>query len=99
MTVEEIRHLATLARIAVTDEEALHLAEEFESILGYVAQVTDVAAETGSAPQTGVLKNVMRKDVVTNEPGMYTEALLAAAPIREGQYVRVKKILGNNNAQ
>jgi len=38
----------------------------------------------------------MREDEVTNEAGQYTEAILNEAPHRKGQYVEVKKILGDH---
>lgn len=93
MRTDEIQHLAGLARIAVTDEEALALATEFDAILGYVAQVTDVSGDaTHSAPLAGVHRNVMRDDIETHVPGAYTTALLNAVPKREGEYVHVKKV-------
>lgn len=97
MKIEEIEHLARLARIGLRDGEAAELAHEFDAILGYVAQVSEISAEVDAAPAVGALKNVMRDDVVAHELGAYSEALLAAAPERDGQYVRVKKILGTND--
>lgn len=41
----------------------------------------------------GVGVNVMREDTEPHESGIYTEKLLSAAPQREGQYIKVKKIL------
>lgn len=41
----------------------------------------------------GVGVNVMREDGEPHESGLYTEKLLSAAPQREGQYIKVKKIL------
>jgi Asp-tRNA(Asn)/Glu-tRNA(Gln) amidotransferase C subunit len=38
--------------------------------------------------------NVMREDGRAHESGKYTEDLLNAAPDREGDYVKVKQILG-----
>ena len=94
MEIKDIQHLAELARIAVTDEEAAALASEFDSILEYVAQVAEISAGAGaSVPVVGAVANVFREDVETNEPGAYTEALLAAAPKRHGAYIEVKKIL------
>ncbi len=86
--------LASLARLKLSHEEAEHLSHEFESILQYVGEVKAVsgAATPRSAEQFPV-RNVMREDVSTHESGAYSEVLLAAAPAREGQYVKVKKIL------
>ena len=39
------------------------------------------------------VRNVMREDGPAHETGAYSEALLKEAPAREGDAVRVKKIL------
>lgn len=93
MEIKDIQHLAELARIGLTDEEAAALAGEFDAILGYVAQVTEVSGGA-SGVTTAPLQNVFREDVVTEEPRAYTETLLSAAPKRNGDYIEVKKILG-----
>ena len=86
--------LASLARLKLSDEEAEHLSHEFESILQYVGEVKAVSGTGKSlSPENFPGRNVMRDDVSTHEPGAYSEVLLAAAPAREGQYVKVKKIL------
>lgn len=99
MTVEEIQHLATLSRIAMTDDEAAAFAVECDAILHYVEQVKAVSADTAAAvPVVGVHANVLRPDVLTHEPGAYTGSLLDAAPQRDGEHIRVKKILGTSDA-
>lgn len=88
---DEIKNLAGLARIEITDAEADSLTTEIDSILAYVGQIKDVSStEALSAP---VLKNVLRDDVPTNADNEYTEDILNNAPSREGRYLKVKKIL------
>ncbi len=94
METADVQHLAELARIALTDREASELASEFGVILGYVAQLTEVSSGVVGAPDAGIHTNVFREDVETNEPGAYTEVLLDAVPERSGEYIHVKKILG-----
>jgi aspartyl-tRNA(Asn)/glutamyl-tRNA(Gln) amidotransferase subunit C len=93
MNRDDIQRLAALARIELTDTEAEQFAPEVSSILGYVSDIKEI---TGDAPEEkviGALYNVMREDMNPHEPGLYTEDLLTAAPGRDGQYVKVKKIL------
>lgn len=97
MTKEEIVHLSTLARVELTPEEISRFGGEFDAILAYVAGVKDLAGDATSAPKLGVVSDVFREDTHPNEAGAYTEALLAAAPQREKNYLKVKKILENNN--
>lgn len=89
----EIEKLAALSRIALTREEAEGLRKDFDSILGYVEQVRKVSASLSSEKKAGSPRNVFREDGLPHESGAFTDALLAAAPDREGRYIRVKKIL------
>ncbi len=94
MKREDVVHLATLARIELSESELANLPAELSSIVTYVAVIADIAADSNSAmPEVGPIHNVFRKDEVTNEAGEYTKALLAEMPHTEGQYLKVKKIL------
>lgn len=97
MKKEEITHLATLARIAVTDEEAAALAEDISNIIGYVSDINAITGDGDAAKTVGAVHTVLREDEITNEPGTYTEQILEAAPGRHGQFIEVKKILGGDN--
>ena len=94
MKREEIEHLASLARIKLTDTEIGKFPAELSAIVSYVSAVSDIVSDTSdSAPQVGLRHNVFRQDVVTNEPDEYTEAILAEMPAKEGRFMSVKKIL------
>jgi aspartyl-tRNA(Asn)/glutamyl-tRNA(Gln) amidotransferase subunit C len=94
MDKTEVLKLSQLARIALTDAEAEKLSREVGAVLGYVGEVKKIAAaERPLSAADYPLRNVMREDGAGHEPGLYTEALLAAAPKREGDYVQVKNIL------
>ncbi len=91
ITKEDIKNLADLARIEVSDAEAEGLTGQIDSILGYVGQIKD---STGNAErEIPRLRNVMREDVVINGDGEYTEKLLNNAPQRDAKFFKVKKIL------
>lgn len=93
-TQDEVRKLADLARIAVTDEEVARLQGEIGSILGYVSELNDVSIDAvDPTTQSYPLMNVLREDTVTNKGGEYTDDLLDLAPRRDRAYLQVKKIL------
>jgi len=93
MTKEEILHLGTLSRIKMSDEEASAFLSEIGSILDYVSAV-DSLVEGGDLKKVpGPTHNVFRQDVITNEPGKYTKAIVDAFPQKRGDYLEVKKIL------
>lgn len=91
VTKDEIKNLATLSRIEITEEEVEKMTLEVDSILGYVGQITQISGdEKRVIPKW---RNVLREDEVLNKPREYTEKILNNAPKREGDYLKVKKIL------
>ena len=94
ITREEVRHLADLARIDLSDEELDHLAPQLAVILDSVASISEVAA--GDVPPTShalPLTNVFREDVI--EDCLTPEQALAGAPEQEQQRFAVPRILGD----
>ena len=92
ITREEVAHLARLARIELTGDELDHLAPQLDLIIGWVAHVSDVAAE--DIPPTShalPLTNVMRAD--ENRPCLTPQQALSGAPAEEDQRFRVPRIL------
>jgi aspartyl-tRNA(Asn)/glutamyl-tRNA(Gln) amidotransferase subunit C len=93
ITRADVAHLARLARIAMTDAELDHLAEQLGVILGAVARVQEVAAGDISPTSHAVpLTNVFRPDEPV--PSLGADAALAGAPASEDERFRVPQILG-----
>lgn len=91
-STDDVKRLAALARIGISDAELDSFSKEFESVLAYVGQIEklDVSAAPDLRPP---LRNVLREDGEPNEPGACTEKLAAQFPEREGDYLKVKKII------
>ncbi|MEK9132075.1 MAG: Asp-tRNA(Asn)/Glu-tRNA(Gln) amidotransferase subunit GatC [Patescibacteria group bacterium] len=88
----EIEKLASLARIDVTSAEKDSFTKQIDAILGYVDQLKQVViAPISDTASTAV--NVFREDVGAHSSLEHTDALLSEAPDREGQYVKVQKII------
>ncbi|MEZ4104120.1 MAG: Asp-tRNA(Asn)/Glu-tRNA(Gln) amidotransferase subunit GatC [Candidatus Paceibacterota bacterium] len=99
MNKEEIKQLATLARIEMSDKEIEGFSKDINEILGYVSAVQDIVDDesgSGSVPEVGARYNVFRKDVITNEPDSYTNDLVAEMPKKQGRYLEVRKILNTD---
>jgi aspartyl-tRNA(Asn)/glutamyl-tRNA(Gln) amidotransferase subunit C len=90
--VVDVRALADLARLAVTESELAKLQAEIPGILGFVETIQKAVADVPKA-QVPPLHNVMRDDANPTPSGTYTEALLAAAPARQGNRIVVKQVL------
>jgi len=93
INVDEVRRIAALAKIAITDEEAQKLAKELDSILDYVRQL-DAVDTTGLEPtyQVTGLTNITRKDELINY-GTIREDLLKNAPRKRNGQIEVPKVL------
>jgi len=89
--IKDIQKLATLSRMKISPEEAESLRSEIDSILGYVADINKVSLV--DVPDEEMRRNVFRDDKDSNVSGEYTEKLLALSPDRDGNYIKVKKIL------
>lgn len=89
---DTVRHIAKLARIAVTDAEVEALVPELNNILGWVEQLQEVDV-TGVEPMTAVIPNHLRlrDDVVTD--GGVRDQVLANAPVAEHGFFAVPKVI------
>ena len=92
ITKEEVRHVATLARLKLTDTEQDELVEHFDKILTYVDKLGELDTD-GVEPTAHAIEvpAPLREDCVTNRSE--TEALLANAPSRKINFFRVPKII------
>lgn len=94
ISADDLKKLARLGRVAVTDEEVEKLRHDMDSILAYIDTIQKVSLpEKPSGSAYLDIQNVMREDANPHEPGIYTEAMLSQAPRREGNYLKVKKII------
>lgn len=94
MKKDDVAHLASLARIKMSDQELASLEEDLNSIVSYVSVISDIAGDVNqTTPTAGSLRNVFRADVVTNEADEFTNDLLAEMPDTNGRYMKVQKIL------
>jgi len=87
----DVRALAALARMDVSDEELAKLEKELPAILTFVETIQSV--EVGEMQRAPSLRNVMREDENPHESGIYTEKLLAQAPAEKGGRIVVKQVV------
>ena len=91
LTNQQIKQLADLARIEVTEAEIEKLHSDFEGILAYVDQIESVNVE--DITPTYFVKNVLREDIDPHTSGLYTKDILDSAPSTKDGFIKVKKIL------
>jgi aspartyl-tRNA(Asn)/glutamyl-tRNA(Gln) amidotransferase subunit C len=93
ISVQDARHVARLARLALDDAHLERLTTQLASILEYVNQIGRVDV-TGVEPMAHALPlhNVFRADVI--EPSLPLDKVLRNAPETDGPFFKVPKVLG-----
>lgn len=93
LTVDQVRHVAKLARLALDEAHLQKYAGQLTSILAYVEQLKQVDV-TNTEPMAHALplKNVLREDTVS--PGLPLEKVLQNAPDTDGEFFKVPKVIG-----
>jgi len=90
----DIRALATLARMDVSDAELAKLEQELPAILSFVETIQAASAGSSGEPKkASTLRNVMREDTEPHEGGIYTEKLLGQAPATKDGKLVVKQVI------
>jgi aspartyl-tRNA(Asn)/glutamyl-tRNA(Gln) amidotransferase subunit C len=93
----DVRKIASLARIAISDAEVVAMEGELNNILGWVEQLGEVDV-TGVEPMTAVIPNKLRlrDDVINADPltgGGVQAAVLANAPAPQHGFFGVPKVI------
>ena len=97
LTQEQVRHVAKLARLNISEDEVRLFTEQLSDILEYVAQLQKLDTEN-IEPLAHALPvhNVLREDIV--KPSLSNDEALANAPQRDGEFFAVPKVLGDGGA-
>ena len=92
VNTEQVRHIARLARIAMSDADIAAMVPELNNILGWVEQLAEVDT-AGVEPLTAVIdqKLRLRDDAVTD--GDRRDAVLANAPEGQQGFFAVPKVI------
>ena len=97
MEISDVRKVASLARLSLSDEELRSCGDQLNSILDYVRLLDEVDI-SGVAPMTHPVpaENIFRDDKMM--PSLPREAALSNAPKTDGQFFVVPKILEEKGA-
>lgn len=87
---DQVRHVASLARLEVSDDQIQRFVEDLSRILDYVDQLASVDLGTHATSATGAVR--LRPDVPEPPGG---PALIALAADRVGDEVRVPQVVGS----
>lgn len=88
---EEVLHIAKLARLELTDQETEKMQKDMSAILDYF-DLLKSAPPAFAKDNASVKKNILRIDEVKPKNIGDTEKLLADAPDKKDDYIKVKAI-------
>lgn len=91
LTTDEVRHVAELAKLALTEDEIVQYTQQLSAILDYATLLQGV--DTSGVPPTPYilpLTNVMREDEAA--PCLSNAAALVNAPDSDQGFFRVRAV-------
>jgi len=89
---EEVKHIAKLARLELTEAEIKKMQKDLSAILDYFELLKGVGGEA-TVSDFDKKEKVLRKDEARPQPDSVVENLVKAAPDKKEKYIRVKAIL------
>lgn len=93
LTPAHVDHIATLARLSLTDEERSRFAEQLSGILEYVDRLSKVDTDGVEPMQHSIaVMNVFGADEPAPTDAATRAALLALFPEREADLLKVKAV-------
>ena len=98
ITEADVRHVAKLSRLNLTDEQVAHYTEQLADVLGYMDKLAELDLD-GVEPlaHPTELTNALREDVATNP--ISTDAALMNAPASDPPFFKVPKVLGDGGGE
>ncbi|MDZ5473607.1 Asp-tRNA(Asn)/Glu-tRNA(Gln) amidotransferase subunit GatC [Bacillus sp. 31A1R] len=92
ISIEEVKHVAHLARLGITEEEAEKFQKQLDAIITFVEQLNELDTDNVE-PMSHVLeiKNVLRDDIP--QKGLPKEDVLKNAPEHQDGQIKVPSII------
>jgi aspartyl-tRNA(Asn)/glutamyl-tRNA(Gln) amidotransferase subunit C len=88
----DVRHVAKLARLALSEAEVAQYGSQLAGLLAFVDELRELDTEhVGATAQVVESRNVVRQDVVA--PCLPRDVVLSAAPQAQNGFFRVPKII------
>ena len=97
LTKGEIKHIADLARLELTEAELKKYGSQLSDILSYINQLKEVdTTDVEPTAQITGLENALRQDEKEDWDKAEIEEALKQAPELKNRQIKVKRVLDNN---
>ncbi|MBW6440971.1 Asp-tRNA(Asn)/Glu-tRNA(Gln) amidotransferase subunit GatC [Patescibacteria group bacterium] len=94
ISIEEVKHIADLARIELTAQETKKFASELSDVLGYIDQLSEVdTSKIEPVSQVTGTINAIRDDAKEDSDPDARKALIDNFPNKDGDYIKVKQVM------
>ena len=94
ISLEEVEHIAELARIELTKEEREKFSDELSDVLGYVEQLQEVdTKKIKPVSQVTGLVNVVREDIAENFEEDGREIMISNFPEGKDGCIKVRQVM------
>ena len=90
---DEVKHIAKLARLELTENEIEKMQKDLSAILDYFNLLKKAPKPTGRPHSAKASRGEARKDEPVPRDASLVERLVAAAPDKKDDYIKVKAIL------
>ena len=98
LTIADVEHVASLARLGLSESELESMREQLSSILEHIAVLQEI--DTDRIPptaQVNALSNVLREDAV--RPSLPQASVLANAPQSRDGFLEVRAVMGHSEGE
>ncbi|OIO14677.1 Asp-tRNA(Asn)/Glu-tRNA(Gln) amidotransferase GatCAB subunit C [Candidatus Gottesmanbacteria bacterium CG11_big_fil_rev_8_21_14_0_20_37_11] len=93
ISIEEVKHLAKLANLTLTDKQLEKIPKELSSVINYMSKIKTLnTSHIVETSQVTCLENVFREDEIEEERMFTQEEVLSNAKDTHNGYFKVKAI-------
>ena len=89
---EQVKHIAKLARLELTEKEIEKMQKDMSAILDYFNLLKNQKSKIKNQNYKSKIKNVLRKDEVVQKGSNLANNLIQQAPDKKDGYIKVKSI-------
>ena len=88
---EEVKHIAGLARLQLTEKEVVKMQKELSVILDYFNLLKETSNKIEASDLT-TKRKIMRQDVIKSQEESLAKRLVEAAPDKKENHIKVKAV-------
>jgi len=94
ITLDQIKHIAKLARLGLREDEIIKFQKDLSLILDYIEKLKEIDISNIEPTSHSIkVENVIRKDELKDEDIETKNQLIEMAPNKKNRYIKVRSIL------